>query len=141
MGPRVGHDSAMTGTQTPVRNHSLIKIHRLISLKMTVSHHNIRAVFTRKPACSANCSLPASCRLKLMPHAPQDSMWRLHVTQTGKLYKPPTETKNVYMALSVVRVMCLLFPSTAHTLSDCHLETLASGTRVPQLLEHPSRRT
>ena len=50
-------------------------------------------------------------------HASRDGERRPHATETGKLYRLPTETKNVYVVLSAVQErLCLcLQPEHTHT--------------------------
>ena len=66
-------------------------------------------------------------------HASRDGERRPHATEPGKLYRLPTETKNVYVVLSAVQErLCLCLQNThthtdthhTHTHAPCHLETL-----------------
>ena len=63
-------------------------------------------------------------------HASRDGERRPHATETGKLYRIPTETKNVYVVLSAVQerlCLCLQPEHThthTHTHTPCRLEIL-----------------
>ena len=59
-------------------------------------------------------------------HASRDGERRHPATETGKLYRLPTETKNVYVVLSAVQErLCLcLQPEHTQTHTPCLLENL-----------------
>ena len=57
-------------------------------------------------------------------HAYRDGERRPHATETGKLYRLPTETKNVYVVLSAVQERLCLCLQAEHT--HTHPHTLSS---------------
>jgi hypothetical protein len=61
-------------------------------------------------------------------HASRDGERRPHATETGKLYRLPTETKNVYVVLSAVheRLCLCLQPEHTHTHTHTHTPSLSS---------------
>jgi hypothetical protein len=56
-------------------------------------------------------------------HASRDRERRPHATETGKLYRLPTETKNVYVVLSAVQERLCLCLQPEHTNTHTHTQT------------------